>query len=300
MSYVKRVNVCLTSNLAGLVFQPFEVVAGEVDAVLTTDLHDFGAEHHVVIGNMSARLSARAYFNTEVIDPKIMRRRIRYFDREEQVDYVHRQLLAYLFTAYVADTNDSKIGLDALNALRLKFSVEAGPVVDIIQAVNRQRYRQSVSVRHVTRARGRIPGGIRALSVVQAGLKGATAVGVTGPDVYDLGMETGNTEGVEEVLWYEEGRVLNWLGLLIGLGVGLVMLTGVRLFLGSVAVAEIAGRGIDKVMGEKGPQRFRLEDVLRVAASAEDGDGGELASMSSFSTWDSNLRRSSSRRVYLM
>lgn len=136
-------------------------------------------------------------------------------------------------------------------------------------------------MRHETTVRGRIPSGIRALTVANEVLKGSIAVGVDVPDAHDLFMGRGNVMKSDDVVWFEEGRSLNWLGLTIGFSGALALLMAMRVCLKPVAMVEIAGGGVDELCKMTDElRRFRVDDIAKVLETRYGAENGSISTWS--------------------
>lgn len=244
-----QISSCLTAQGLPDSVEGFERVTGNISVTIRTTVHEYGDEHNVKIGDLSANYSARAYFFLGDGKPRLMRRRVKFFNKEPHVGIMHKQVIAYLFTAYARETMDESLDIDVLNNLPFKFTSDYGPAMNIIQIKGRDRYRQVTSVDHTTVVKGPIPGGAPALQFAQAVFKGSIAVSLGGPDRYDLILGSSNTFGKEALMWRETSRSLNWLSLSILLGCALVVFGILRFVFKPFGTAEIAGAYVTGVVG---------------------------------------------------
>lgn len=141
---------------------------------------------------------------------------------------VHRQYIAYLFTAYVRDTGDESMDLQRLRELNFESTAaQAGPELVVARTDNGSGIIRTQSVRYTTIVRGIIPQGEAALRFGQSVLKGAIAVEHVGPSDVDLLVNEGQYS-VEAVVWWERVRIINLLSMVIVVAVGGVALFGVK------------------------------------------------------------------------
>lgn len=248
-----RISACLTSDLPPLPDAPFARAQGRITATLTSDLHAYGAEHRVQIGDDAANFSARAYFRLSDGRERVMPRAGLRFDRQRKMHDVHMQYIAFLFTAYARATGDEVMSLAQLeNRTSFIFDEQEGPLVDII-AVNRRRIViRRTSRRYVTTVRGVLPRGAAALQFARPVLKASIATMVAGPDDRDLIMASGSLGRADAVVWEEDFRHLNWLRLLIVLGSSFAVLTALRVALRPLGMAEIAGACVPDAAAARG------------------------------------------------
>lgn len=274
-----QISACLTSQGLSDSVEEFQKVTKTVEVTITTVVHEYGVEHNVQIGDISANYSARAYFvlaeriNTnegnaeqgeESTDeatsrkekakdspkPRLMRRRVKFFNKEVLIGVMHKQLIAFLFTAYARETKDASLGIEALRDLNFaRLKSENGPDVNIIQIQNSDRYRQVTSVKHTTKVEGRIPAGAPALQFALAVFKGSIAISLGGPDRYDLIMGSSNTFGKPALMWRETSRPLNWLSLIILFVCAFVVFAVLRYMFKPISTAEIAGAFVIGAVG---------------------------------------------------
>lgn len=182
---------------------------------------------------------------------------------------VHRQYIAYLFTAYVRDTGDESMSLQRLRLLTFeKTGVEAGPELVVARTQNGSGVVRTQSVRYTTVVQGVIPRGVAALRFGQSVLKGAIAVEHVGPSDVDLVVNEGQY-GVEAVVWWERVRTVNWLSMVIVVAVGGVVLVVVKnMRWKRRAEREIAGGWVRDASGERS-----VDDDVRGVESKSVGWG---------------------------
>lgn len=257
------INTCVLSSLSAIRFEPFEIAEDEVDMTIESDMHKYGAEHKVTIGEDSAVYSARAYFSFGDDQLRIMKQRSVLHNRARDVQIVHKNFIGYLFSAYERATKDSRMNLERLTELNLEdFATENGPTIDITQIGNGTGIARTESTRHVTKTRGIVPQGIAALRFGQSLFKGATAIGVTAADEDDLFVNLGESTG-KAVVWQDHARDLNWLSLLIMLVCALGVLFTLRYFLRPIATQDVAGVMVRRAADEEAErQTFRTNKDL--------------------------------------
>lgn len=282
-------NPCLTVNGSSTVLSRFSLTAENVTLNFTTDLHEYGADHTITIGNRTQTYLSRCYFRLGDEKNRILSLRRYFFTAEKRIGFVHKQYVAYLFNAYNRDNtgSDTSMNLERLSTLKFKFASVPGPLVKIIQINKRKRFREVTSTRHTTIVEGVIPQGVAALQFGQAVLKAASALTISGPALNDLQMGSGNTAGDRALMWREDARKLNWLSLNIMLVAAVAVFLGLRRVFKPVATVELAevyvmeavgakdGRG-PAYMGNDEKEYFRME-------GGDDEDGGDLESIDEYS-----------------
>lgn len=245
------INPCLTTSDSEIVLSLFSRATEPVSFNFTSDIHEFGADHVITIGDQSQSYLSRCYFRLGENRNRVMSMRRQMFNEEVRISFMHRQFVAYLFNMYERDTADTSMDFDKLNNTEFEFQSVPGPLVKIIQINKRARFREVTSTRHTTTFEGVIPQGKAALQLAQAVLKGASAVSIGPPSQFDLQMGSGNTAGDRALMWRERARDLNWLSLNLMLaGAGVVFL-GLRAVLKPVGTAEIAEYLVIKAVGAR-------------------------------------------------
>lgn len=297
-----RIGACMNSDLSTNTIANFERATEEIDVKLTSDLHEFGSDHHIDFGGKAASYSARAYFNlgryetisTRGNNLRLMRKSDMSAPRERTIAAVHKQFIAYLFTEYRNKVGDVDMNLDRLNNIDFRFEPSNGPTVDIIVINDGKRILQRPSRRYTTSFRAVVPGGEAALRFAEPFLKASIAVTIAGPNERDLMANSGSTTGTKGVVWLEEFRVLNWLSLSIILAFVLTVLVLLRCSLKPVVMAEMAGLYVAETLGTPA-------DVAPIDLMARDDHfdipfrSGTLAARQE---WDDNESRA--RRRYAM
>lgn len=244
-------NTCLLSSLSPIEFEAFKVAEDEVNITIISDIHKYGAEHEIIIGEDSAVFSMRAYFSLSDHRVRILKQRTIFRNRARDMRVVHKNYVGYLFSAYERATNDSRMSFERLKELYLEdFTTENGPLVDITQIGNGTGVVRTESTRHITKARGIIPQGIAALRFGQSLFKASTAVAITIADEDDL-FENEGEWSTEAIVWRDTARDLNWLSLLILLLGALCILFVLRLFLKPIATQDVAGVLVSRAADEE-------------------------------------------------
>lgn len=254
-----RISACMSSDLPGNTIESFENVTEPVDVEIRSDFHEFGTEHYINLGEVSAMFSSRAYFKlgkrSEDLKGgggRLMRKSDMSAPREATIAAVHKQYVAYLFTQYRNKTKDESMNLERLNGIDFSFERSSGPMADIIVMNEAKRILQRPTRRYTTRFRAVVPRGQAALRFARPHLKASTAVAVSGPNSRDLEMGSGSTIVSMGVVWLEEFRSLNWLSLSVVLLFVLIILMLLRWSLKPVVMAEMAGLYVAETIGASG------------------------------------------------
>lgn len=233
-----RVNNCITTSLLGRYIPLFEKIDGDIELQIVSDLHDFGAEHTVEIGNLSATYSSRVYFNLQDEKPRLMHRTSKPRNEEGLMGIVHNQCIAFLFSVYQRATKDASVTVKQLNDLKIESNSMPGSPVTIWN-MNGKTIRSNAT-RYVTTVKGKLPRGERALFLAQQVFRGTHGIIVAEADQRDLFIEEGMVSKSATV-WQEKVRILNWLSLTVILVTSIVFLVVCRVLLKPVTTAEIAG-----------------------------------------------------------
>lgn len=212
------ITACVISNAVDRFPKRFDRSDEPVNFTFVSDVHDYGAEHFLSVGNISANYSSRALFALNDGEPRIMRQWARSRLEENRMKIVHMQVIAYLFSFYRLGTDDTAMGIDRLNSLKPEFSSSLGPEVDVLHFQNKTlRYS---SKRYSTTLSGVVPQGRMALRVAHHVLRCSAAVSVTSAkwadvsSTEDLFLRHG-LERRRAVVWRERSRSLNWLSLVL-------------------------------------------------------------------------------------
>lgn len=238
-----RINACLSSSGQTSDPEMFREINGPVDLNFTTDLHNYGGEHYLTIGNQTARFQSRVYFNLGDTQRKMMAKRSRFYQFEVQTILIHRLYIAYLFTHYNRmNPHNQTLAIWQLQNLlkRARTEVKAGPDAVLIKLSTLPRYRSEATRRYETIMRGILPHGAEALRFAGVVLKASTGVRVTGPDLNDLDLGSASTFSREALMWKEKIRGLNWLSLLILIVLGVFCFLILKISLSPSSTTEIA------------------------------------------------------------
>lgn len=233
------INTCVVSSMSPIEFDTFERAEGNVPMTITSDMHPYGAEHNVTIGDDSAYFSARAYVTFDDDRVRVLRQRTIFRSRAAQVHTFHKNLVGYLLSAYQRATNDDRITLDFMKDLEFTSETFEGPPYTITQVGDGSGFVRAQSTQHKTQLTALLPRGPAALRFAQSVIKASTAIGVTSADVTDL-LEDEGESIAEAVVWRDPSRRLNWLSLLIMSLSALFILFALRLCLKPIATQEIA------------------------------------------------------------
>lgn len=254
-----RISACMSSDLPSNSIDAFEKVTEPVDVEIRSDFHEFGTEHNINFGAVSANYSSRAYFQLGRASnlpanggQRLMRKSDMSTPRESTIAAVHKQYVAYLFTPYRNKTKDESMNLERLNSIDFTFERSSGEMVDIIVINDGKRILQRPSRRYTTRFRAVVPRGNAALRFAIPHFKASTAITVSGPNSRDLSMSSGSTIVSVGVVWLEEFRSLNWLSLSVVLLFVLIILVLLRWSLKPVVMAEMAGLYVAETVGASG------------------------------------------------
>lgn len=247
-----KINGCVTSDLIGDEFQLFSRVEDEVEVEIESILHEYGADHKVMFGDSNATsYSARAFFSLDKDkgDSRLMKEVAVSSDESRQIAAVHKQYIAYLFTAYQnAIPDDKNMSIDRLNEeVRFDPIGEDNEVLITVLQVKGEPVKRKGRV-YKTKVRGVIPRGPAALRLAQDMFRGLTAITITDPDEVDLFVRDG-FQRRRAAVWRERGRVVNWLSMVIILSSALVILITTRLLLKSVGMADVAGAWVRDAVG---------------------------------------------------
>lgn len=246
-----RLSACVWSTGARIGDKPFEIANDEVQLSFVSNMHDFGGEHYITIGQDEAHFSSRVYFNLGDNRRKMLNKRARFYNREERVYFMHRQFVAYLFSYYRLQTGDETMNKHRLSALAELFNstVAQGEDVIVLKLGNQPSYRLAATRSYRTTVTGILPRGPQALRFAGVVLKASTAVAVQGPDLNDLDMGSGSTWPREALMWRESTRDLNWLSLLLLVLGGSILCILIRVLYKPIGTTELAAIWGRKVAG---------------------------------------------------
>lgn len=235
------ISACLTSQIPAGDLDDLKLEYVEVE--ISTDEHKYGANHNISIGDLKGMYASRAFFRRPKVASRILPKRRLKTRHEDEKKVIHRQFIAMVFNLYNNRTKDKKATLDMLNSIDFEkgFKSEPGPNVDILQVNKRSTPVRVTSTRFRTKFEAVVPKGVAALQLAKLVLKASVGIGVSGPDVYDLKMGSGQVARAESTMWEEESRSLNWLSLLLILIIAGAILLLLRAELRPSGTAEIAG-----------------------------------------------------------
>lgn len=244
-----RINSCVDSGSLENKFLLFQKTEEEVEMTVESVLHDYGQDHDVTIGNMSAKFSARVYFTLHDGLQRMMKQTIGTNESQTAMQMMinHNMYLAFMFTAYAKATKDKDMSLERLNNdIAKKFCYEEGPVVKVTE-INGTEI-MSNSTKYTSTFSGIIPQGSAALRFGQTIFKGSTLIGVAPGDTEDL-IENMGMAKVRSVAWEENARTINWLTLIIMVVVAMITLIVLRCILKPVSTVEIADKYVKHAVG---------------------------------------------------
>lgn len=170
---------CLISNHSALEQWDtgFETTDDLVDITLTSEVHAYGTEHLISIGDVTVLYLTRVYYSGDDRKVRLLGSRGRHATREGiRVDYVHKEIVAYLFSYYARETNDTSMNLKRLQSLEFQFDVEKGQEINVLQVNGAERFFRVASSKYTTKVRGVIPQGVAAFRLIDSFLKGSSKV----------------------------------------------------------------------------------------------------------------------------
>lgn len=243
-----RSNVCVATNVPSDSFDLFEKATQPITLNLTSDLHEYGAQHRITFGDQpTAVLSARVYFQLGDAVSRTMIREQKHKDEEEGIRVVHQQFVAFLFNAYkLSVPDDDAMNLDRLNALDFDFTTTTGSIATVNTVGQKIVFFDPP--RYTTTVTGVIPRGPAAARLGQHFFRAALAIGTSGPNVTDLLTETGIRDK-KAVVWTESVRLINWLSLTILLLASFALQTFLRYRFRPVTTVDIAGAWVKRAVG---------------------------------------------------
>lgn len=241
-----RSNVCVATSVPGNSVQLFQKNEQPTELQIQTYLHEYGAQHHVTVGGITANLSSRVYFQLGDGRTRTMVRERKRDDEEEGIKLVHTQFVAFLFNAYNLYVQDNDMSLKRLNNdLNFTFERSTGgsPTVNTIG--------ENITIVHppkyTTTIKGIVPVGLPALRLSQHFFRAALAVATSGPNTTDLFTEKGMGSS-EATVWTESVRRINWLTLTIVLMASLGFQTYIRYRCHPVTGVDIAGMWVKEAV----------------------------------------------------
>ena len=244
-----RINTCVTMRTENRTMEIIDVEYNEsVTAEITTDIHDYGAEHQLRIGGLSANYSARAYFTLHDGKMRLMKSRSQSKHEKEQVEAVHKQFIGAMFTA-VMKAEKVKNGTDILdqsNKITFSSTDKEGQVIEVLQS--EQKSHKVESRRYRSTMTGVMPSGLFALHVAHHVFQGSAAITLDEGNTQDLFLKEG-FQSQKSIVWEEPVRKLNWLSLLIICLVCLFLQIPLHFLLKPVSTAFIAGLWVKHKVG---------------------------------------------------
>lgn len=260
---VTRISACLVTNASETELPKYDKVSS---LTIKTSSHQFGSEHEVQIGGVNVVFSSRAYFrlwepglestgnSEDVGGERMMRKRVAFGGGREEEDgwwRVHLELIAGLYRSY-NEREDDQLSMDALNQVQVERTKDVTEK-DIVRTNGGRTVVKSIAQVYTTSFNGIIPGDQGAALFTREWLKGSVGMAVMKfGDTRDLMMASGNMYTRVGVLWVEDVRRLNWLGLLLLWIVLSFVLILLRCTFRPIGMAELAGRYASREMGAEG------------------------------------------------
>lgn len=284
-----RVSACMTSTKFNMANEEFEPMGGNVTVEIVSDVHDFGAVHEVFVGNCTALFIARVDFRLGDGKTRLMRHRARLINSPEIFEFVHRQVIAYLFNAYGRMSKDVSMTAARLARMSYNFTVEDGPLMDVVQLSRGEigRFRRATSVRHRTVVTDKIPRGPKAVRMAGLVLSASSAISISGPDAHDVFLGSGNMGYRPAVVWWEEKRDLNCLSVILIVTITFAVLVVLRVSLKPISLSQTAAFVLEndasemRMRGGRGPDSGRGSSVAPKAHKASSWDSEVAASSDS-------------------
>lgn len=276
-----KINGCVISDITENEFELFSPLdeSKPVDVTITSELHEFGAEHGVKIGGDEAKYSARAFFSLDgdLDDTRIMREVGISPHEERQIEAIHMQYIAFLFTEHRITFNSPSTSLDRLNNLPFKHKKLEGREIVVVKIPDGDDVKARTRS-YQTTVTGVIPGGSAALRMAQDVFRGLTAIKVSKADEKEdlfigKGMKTQRGP-----VWQERGRVVNWLTMVILVLSASIVLISTRVWLRSVGIADVAGGWVRKAVGaDMSARPIRFGDSVNSSFQVREVEGNEYS-----------------------
>lgn len=263
------VTACVSTDAVDRHSKRFEQSKTEVDVVIRSDLHQYGADHFVSVGGLSGKFSTRAVFSLNDDKPRVMARCSFVKFERNRMQILHMQLLGFLFSLHKLSEPDSEMDLERLNSLKANFSESEGSNYEVLRRKDKS-FRFN-STRYTTEVRGVVPQGKIVLRAAHQLLRCAAAVFVAPVDRTDMPADLFLNEGMASkraVVWREPARSLNWLSLFILTGGACLVLVVLRVTTSSVSIAEIGAHLLDGMGGDAIVPSLRGREARR-----EESDG---------------------------
>lgn len=258
-----RINLCVTSDAQrSMEFLSLSDTT-PVHSEIISDIHDYGAEHKVTIGDLSVTYSARAYFTLHDKKARLMKSVPQSGFEKEQIQVVHQQFIAHIFNSLLAAKKFKEEAVDEemgkINSITYDLTSMEGPDVIVLQTGS--IIQRSKSRRYVSNVDGVLPRGTPVLRIGQQIFRGSTAISIAEPEEEELFLEEGKLSR-QTIIWQEKVRKLNWLSMLIICISALVVQALLRFKLKPVTTAYIAGLWVKNRVGadmERSP--VQLDDM---------------------------------------
>lgn len=244
-----KLNGCVETDLSMSLIELFKPTKDVVNLKIVSQMHDYGSDHEVTIGNDSAIYRKRVFFTLKDRNLRLMKSSRTSENETEQMNIIHRQFVAYIFTVYhrALKNRDPNMNLARLQSLKFFFKKNSESLkMDILHTP----LKQVVGREYITNVKGVLPKGSTVLRFAQQYFRGTAAIVVAPPDRKDLILEKGIEESTVEV-WKEKTRVVNWLSLLIFTLACLIVLFILRCIFKPSNIADIAGVYVRSSVGAK-------------------------------------------------
>lgn len=242
-----NINPCVTSNATGLPTHLFRKTNNATDVFIRSDIHAYGAEHLVSIGNVSATFSARVFYSLNDERMRLMAQAKRSPVEFMEMKVLYWQFMAYLFTFYNISTGDVAMGLDRLNSLNFQFDEVEGRDIQLLQVngetVTTPSRGYTLSLNNVI-----VPQGPIMVRFAQHFFRGSAVITIGDANEKDLFFDSG-VEKVHSVIWREKKRTLNWLSLLLMTSASLLLLAILRMTLNPLSMTGIASVMVKSKVG---------------------------------------------------
>lgn len=247
-----RITACVTSDLSTADIKLFEKLKPDdpdVNLTVTSDLHLYGFDHTVRLDTLSASYSSRAFFTLGNEETRLMSALPLRSEHEfERVKNVHRQLVAFIYSAYLRATKDKAATIENLQSFDISFENPVqGPKISVAR-VNGRNFTTN-STRYMSTTTGKLPRGTAALRTAQNVFRSTMGIHIVDGDPTDFFFREGKKMSVKKEIWWEVVRPLNWLTLCIMLGCSVLILFGLRFVLRPVSTSDIASAYVKMAVG---------------------------------------------------
>lgn len=240
-----RINVCISSDIDGVMPQMFQPLAQDVSVEILSRLHRFGADHRFSIGNVTSGYRTRAFFALGDRRERIMAAESQVENEAAMVEVVHRLVVAYVFSAYERESRDKDVTDELLNGLRLNFTELDPSGVFVLPGLAARETART----YKTSVEGAFPMGPAVFHAARNVFGGAAALVVTEGDTRDFFVEQGMEMEAKAVVWGEITRVLNWLSVCVILFFTAMALALLRKYLKPANTADIAALFVKREVG---------------------------------------------------